>query len=274
MKNTVDREKDTLIKVLRHRHILAELQQEDLERRELEDRLGVSRATSHRYTRTLEEMQLAKKTSDGYVLTELGEDITTAVATFEEEVTSRIRLAPLFDTLRNVTPRIDLDAFIDASVVSVTHGDPYAPLSRFVSLVEETETLRGINTARIAPPYIEEFQRHVLRGMQTALIEHPRIYEDIMESYPQKCVEVCASGNLTLWIREPREVLPFGLVLFDNRVGIGLFNKQNETLKLFVDTDDDEAVEWGTNTYEKYQSDAVILEHFTKRGLRDALERC
>lgn len=274
MKNVLDAETDQLIQVLRHRHVLSELQEERQERRELEDRLGVSRATSHRYVRTLEEMRLANKTNNGYVLTELGEDIATAVARFEEEVTARIRLAPLVDVMRNVTPPIDLDAFIDASVETVTNGDPYAPLTRFVSLIEETEELQGINVARIAPPYIEEFQRNILEGMETEIIENPRIYEGIMEGYPEKCVEVCASGYITLWLREPHEVLPFGLVLFDDRVGIGLFNSQTETLELFVDTDTSEAVEWATQVYERYKSGAVLLENFTKKGLHDALERC
>lgn len=274
MQNILNDGTDHLIQVLRHRDVLAELGREPIERRELQERLGVSRATSHRYVRTLEGMRLAKKTESGYVLTELGEDVASSVATFEEDVTTRIRLAPLADVIRNVTPPLDLDAFIDPSVKSVTQGDPFAPLSRFVSLVEETETLRGINAARIAPPYMEEFQRQILDGMKTELIEHPRIYEDIMESYPEKCVEVCASGYLTLWLRKPREVWPFGLVLFDNRVGIGIFNRQNETLELFVDSDTDTAVEWATDAYEQYKSDSVFLENFTKRGLRDALEQC
>jgi predicted transcriptional regulator len=274
MQNVSDNETDRLIRVLRHRDALAELRQEVVERRELEDRLGVSRATTHRYVRTLEQMRLAEKTNNGYVLTELGEDIATAVATFENEVHTRIRLAPLVDVMRNVTPPMHLDAFTDASVESVTDGDPFGPLSRFVSLMEETETLRGINTCRISPPYIEEFQRQVLDGMETELIEHPRIYEDIMENYPEKCVEVCASGYLTLWLREPREVLPFGLVLFDNRVGVGLFNTENEMLDMFVDTDTDEAVEWATEVYEQYKSNAVHLDNFTKKGLYEALEEC
>lgn len=274
MKNILDEDSDHLIQVLRHRDVLAELKQEDLERRELEDRLGVSRATSHRYVRTLEDMRLAEKTNNRYVLTDLGEDIAAAVAKFETEVNARIRLAPLVDVMRNVTPPINVDAFIDASVETVARGDPFAPLTRFVSLVEETETLRAINAARIAPPYMEEFQRHILNGMQTELIDHPRIFEDIMESYPEKCVEVCASGYLTLWLRKPREVLPFGLVLFDDRVGLGLFNDETETLELFVDTDTEEAVEWATDVYDRYKSDSVLLENFTKKGLREALERC
>lgn len=68
-------------------------------------------------------------------------------------------------------------------------------LTRFITLVQETKTLRGINTCRIAPTYMEEFQGCILDGMQTELIDLPHITEDIMESYPEKCVQVCVSGD-------------------------------------------------------------------------------
>jgi predicted transcriptional regulator len=161
--------------------------------------------------------------------------------------------------------------FVNASIASVEYGDPYAPLTRFVSLVQETETLRGINTCRIVPTYMEEFQQRILDGMQTELVHLPQIAEDIMESYPEKCVQVCVSGNLTLWTHETRDSLPFGLVLFDDRVGIGLFDTKKGTLETFIDTDDAAAVEWATEVYDQYKAESVPLENFTKKGLREAL---
>jgi predicted transcriptional regulator len=274
MKSASEAETDQLIQVLRHRHVFGELKREALERRELEDRLGVSRATSHRYVRTLEEMGLIEQIDGAFVLTELGEDIASAVATFDAAVTTRLRLAPMFAVVHNVTPPVEIATFADASVVSVEYGDPYAPLTRFVSLVQETETLCGINTCRIAPTYMEEFQGRILDGMKTELIDLPQITEDIMESYPEKCVQVCVSGYLTLWMHEARDSLPFGLVLFDDRVGIGLFDTKKGTLESFIDTDETAAVEWATEVYDQYKSESVPLENFTKKGLQDALARC
>jgi phage terminase large subunit-like protein len=43
---------------------------------------------------------------------------------------------------------------------------------------------------------------------------------------------------------------------------------------MFVDTDTDEAVEWATEVYEQYKSNAVHLDNFTKKGLYEALEEC
>ena len=274
MKNTFEARTDELIQVLRHRRVFAELQEEALERRQLEDRLSVSRATSHRYVRTLEELGLIEKTNGRFVLTDLGTDIAATVATFETEVSARLRLAPMVDVMRGVTPPVDIAAFEDATVTSVEHGDPFAPLTRFVSLVQETETLRGINTCRIAPTYMDEFQGRILDGMRTELIDLPQILEDIMERYPEKCVQVCVSENLTLWIHEDRDALPFGLVLFDDRVGIGLFDTTKGTLEAVIDTDDPAAIEWATAVYSQYQSESSHLKNFTKKGLQNAVARC
>ncbi len=274
MKNSFEAETDELIRILRHRHVFAELQDGALERRQLEDRLSVSRATSHRYVRTLEELGLIAKTDGLYVLTDLGTDIAATVATFETEVGTRLRLAPMVELMRDVMPSVDIAAFEDATITSVEHGDPFAPLTRFVSLVQETETLRGINTCRIAPTYMDEFQERILDGMQTELIDLPRILADIMERYPEKCVQVCVSENLILWVHEDRDALPFGLVLFDDRVGIGLFDTTKGTLEAFIDTDNRAGIEWATAVYTRYQSESSHLENFTKTELQNAVTHC
>ncbi len=264
---------DQLIQILRHRYVFAALQTGALERREIEDRLGVSRATSHRYVRTLERLGIVEQTEGRYGLTELGIDIANSVSTFESAVGTRLRLAPLEKATRDISPAVDIASFEGATVTSVSHGDPFAPLTRFVSLVQGTDTLRGINTCRIAPTYLDEFQGRILDGMQTELIDLPAILEDIMVRYPEKCVQVCVSDYLKLWIHEDQDALPFGLVLFDDRMGVGLFDSKTGTLESFIDTDDPTAMDWGHSVYEQYRAESSELANFTKQGLQQALAR-
>lgn len=273
MKGSLETETDELVKVLRHRHVFAELQEEPLERRQLEDRLDVSRSTSHRYVRTLQELGLVEKTNGRYVLTDLGTDIAETVATFETEVGTRLRLAPMMEVVRGATPPVDIAAFEDATVTSVDDGEPFAPLRRFVSLVQETESLRGINTARIAPTYLEEFRGRILDGMETELIDPPHITEDIMERYPEKIVQVCASENVTILIHEDEDTLPFGLVLFDDHVAIGLFHTTKGTLETLIDTDEPAAIEWATAVYDQCKSESIQLDNATLDSLKDAVAR-
>lgn len=273
MTGSLETETDELVQVLRHRHVFAELQEGPLERRQLEDRLDVSRSTSHRYVRTLQELGLVEKTDGRYALTDLGAGIAEAVATFETEVGTRLRLAPMMDVVRDVTPPVDIAAFEDATVTSVDHGEPFAPLRRFVSLVQKTETLRGINTARIAPTYLDEFQGRILDGMQTELIDSPHITEDIMERYPEKIIQVCASENVTILIHEDEGTLPFGLVLLDDHVAIGLFHTTKGTLETLIDTDEPAAIEWATAVYDQYKSESTQLDNATLDSLKEAIAR-
>ena len=274
MKTVSEAETDRLIQLLRHGPVFAELRRGALERRELETKLGVSRATSHRYVRTLEDMGLIEKENGVDRLTGIGEEISTAVAAFDDEGRTKLRLAPMMETLRGIDPPIDVAAFDDASVVGVEYGDPYAPLTRYVSLVQNTETIRGINTCRIAPTYMEEIQGRILDGMETELIDLPPILSDIMDRYPEKCVQVCVSGYLTLFVYGSDRALPFGLVLFDERIGIALFDDRTGSLETFVDTNNSEAVEWANIVYDRYRADSIRLENFTNDGLRDAASRC
>lgn len=274
MKNSFTADTEDLVQMLRHRHVFAALLEEPLERRQLEDRLGVSRATSHRYVRTLERRGLVQKTNGRFVLTDLGTDIAETVGMFETTVSARLRLAPMLDLMRDLTPPVEIEAFEQATITSVEHGDPFAPLTRFISLVQGTKTLRGINTCGIAPTYMGEFQERILDGMQTELIDLPHILEDIMERYPERCVQVCVSEYLTLWIHEDNDALPFGLVIFDDRVGIGIFDTANGTVAAFVDTDEPAAIEWATAVYRQYQDESSRLEQFTKQGLQNAVSQC
>ena len=273
MKSLFEEETDQLIQVLRHRHVLAELKTGALERKELEERLDVSRATSHRYVRTLEEYSIVTKENGRYALTDLGDELADAVAMYETTVGARLRLAPMVAALQSVNPPIEIEAFIDATVTDAKHGDPFAPLTRFITLVKQTDLLRGINTSRIAPTYMDEFRGRILAGMQMEQIEDPEIAEDVMERYPEKCVQVCVSGNLKIWIRELNDSFPLGLVLFDDSVGIGLFESKKGTLTTFIDTDERAAIEWANDVFSNYQAESVELTNFTKQGLRDALVR-
>ncbi len=263
-----------LADIVRQSPVLTALRTEPLDRREIEQRMGISKTSSHRYTRSLAERDLIEKTEGRYRLTAAGDVIEDAAATCLTTVWRAMQLAPVLEAVatRDILA-FDLALFADATVTSADYGDPYAPMTRFVSLLQEAKTVRGINSCMIAPTYMDEFQQRIIEGMETELIDLPEVAEDIMESYPEKCVEVCVSGYLTLWLHEMHDTLPFGLILFDDRAGIGVFNSFPGSLQTFVDTDDPKVIKWAEGVYNQYREEAIYLETFTKAGLRSALER-
>ncbi|MFW6153414.1 MAG: helix-turn-helix transcriptional regulator [Halobacteriota archaeon] len=261
--------RDLLIEVVRRAPMIAALGEGPLDRRELEQRLEISKSTAHRNTTSLAERGLVARTDGKYHLTGYGEAVAGVVATFEADMATTVRLAPLFEAVAGVQPRCPMDAFSDATVTTADRGDPFGPLARFVSLVQETDTLRMYDSYAVAPTYIDEVHGRVLDGLETKVIERPDVAEDIIENYPRKCVELCASEYLTMRLHDD---LPFGLVVFDSRIGVGVRDPDTGSPRAFVDTDDPEARAWAEALFESYWSDATRLRRFNPAALREAIE--
>lgn len=259
---------DGFLKLVRHAPMLEALSDRPLDRQDLEERLGISRATSHRFTRWLGDRGLIERTDGEFHLTELGRAVTATMTSFKTEVATAFRLATVLVTLGDTRPPLPLAAFSDAVVTTPAPGDPYGPMLRYASLVRETTTLRGFNTWSIAPTYMDEIQERILDGMETDLIDPLPVVEDIMDNYPERCVEVCVSGHLTIRLHSS---LPFGLVILDDRIGIAVRDPETNALSAFVDTDSSVAREWAEAVYETYKAESILLESFTKKGLREAL---
>lgn len=270
MNGRVGREdSDLLVDLVRRSPLLEELQRgRRLDRRELQERLGVSRATSHRHLKLLGELGLIEKTNNEFRLTDSGTLLTKALVQFKREARSALRLGPVSQAIEDAPIPIDIEAFAGANVTSAEHGDPYSSVARFVSLVRETDTLRGFNMDVIAPFYLIEIQQRIVDGMVTEDIALPDVVENALVGYPDKCVEACASGNLTIWLHED---LTFGLAIFDDRVGIGIPEQGARTLRVFVDTDSPDVREWAEAVYESYGSEAVRLEAYTRGEFERAL---
>ncbi|MFW5905866.1 MAG: helix-turn-helix transcriptional regulator [archaeon] len=261
--------RDLLIEVVRRAPLIAALREESLDRRDLEQRLEISKSTAHRNTSSLAERGLVERTDGKYTLTEFGEAVADVVTTFETDMRTVVRLAPLFGAVAGVQPRCPIDAFSDATVTTADRGDPFGPLARFVALIDETDTLRMFDSYAVAPTYIDEVHGRVLDGLETKVIERPDVAEDVIENYPQKCVELCASDFLTMRLHDE---LPFGLVILDARIGVGVRDPETGSPRAFVDTDDPDARAWAETLFDSYWSDATRLRRFNPKALREAIE--
>ncbi len=260
---------DVLIDLLRRSPLLEELQREEYDRRELQDRLGVSRATSHRHTKLLEELGAIEKVNGRFKLTESGALLADACSRFKREAGVALQLAPVVEAVKDAPVPIDNEAFAGATVTNTEHGDPHSPLARFIALIRETETLHAFDLDIIAPARLSEIQGRIVDGMETELIGLPEVAKEIIDGYPEKCIEACESGYLTVKLVED---LPFALAIFDNRVGIGVCEPDTRILRVFADTDAPAVREWAWEVYEAYDAEAIEMEGFGPQGLRRVME--
>lgn len=269
MINDAPPHRDLVGEVVRRAPMLAALREGSLDRRGLQERLDISKSTAHRNITSLAELGLVERSDGEYKLTGFGEAVAEAVATFEAEMRTTVQLEPLFDAVAGVRPQCPIDAFSDATVTTADRGDPFGPMARFVSLIKETETLRMFDSYAVAPTYMDEIHGRVLDGLETKVIERPDVAEDIMENYPRKCVELCASEYLTMRLHDE---LPFGLVVLDSRIGVGIRDSNTGAPRVLVDTDDFEARAWAKSLFETYWRDATRLPRFNPKALREAIE--
>ncbi len=248
--------------------MLAALREGPMTRRELEDRLGVSNSTVHRNTRSLADRDMLERSDGKHTLTAFGRAVSDVVRTFEADMHATARLSPLLEAVSDTVPACPTGVFADATVTTAESGDPFGPLARFISLVRETASLRMVDSYAIAPTYIDEIHGRVLDGLETNVIERPDVAADVIENYPKKCVQLCASDFLTMKLHDD---LPFGLVILDDRVGIGVRDAETGVPRMFVDSEADKAREWAESIFDSYWSEATQLHRFNPTGLEEAI---
>lgn len=250
-------ETDLLGDIIRHGPVLEALRDEPLDRPEIEERLDVSRATSHRFTQWLDEQGFVERSEGRFRLTGRGEAIADEVLRFEANVRTVHRLAPLLDVICEDHQEFVIEPFVDATVTLAKPSDPYRPVERFISLLNESETFRGFNTTHMAPLVLDEFHHQILEETDTEIVYLPRTVEKLFETYPERVQDAIDRGYLAL---RTRDELPYGLAIFDERVGIGGYAEATGLMQVFVDTDAPIAYEWAERVYASVRADSEPLD--------------
>lgn len=262
-------DRDLLVDVIGHAPGLEALLDGPRDRRALERQLDVSKTTSYRITRSFEDRGLIEKSRGGYALTDAGEQVWDAVATFATNVQTALRLGPVLGAVHNTGPGLDLEALADATVTTPKHGDVHSPVNRFLTLVAGTDSLRGVNMHAIAPLYIRDIHQRVVDGMKIEAIMMPVVVATYLAELPDEVIEVCQSKNMIAHLHDDP---PCSLVIVEDRVGIGVRGRDSRTLPMFVDTDSPSVREWAEAVFESCKADGVRMENFSPWHLRQAME--
>lgn len=248
---------DELVDVIRHRQLLEVLVEEPLDRRDIQERLGVSRATSHRFTRWLQDNDLAERVDGRFRLTGKGASYADEVVRFERNLRTATALAPLLDSICDYHQEFVIPPFADATVTTATPEDPYRPVARFVALLRESSTFKGFNTTHMVPPAFADVYDHLFDGVETELIYLPDVIDNLLETYPDRLRKAIDDGHLTL---RTREALPYGLAIFDERVGIAGFDEDTGAMRVFVDSDSAIARAWTVRVFDTYRHNSTAIE--------------
>ncbi|WP_226007987.1 helix-turn-helix transcriptional regulator [Natrinema salinisoli] len=241
---------DELLDVVRHRELLEALADEPLDRNDLEARLGVSRATSHRFTRWLEDHDLARRVDNRFTLTGKGQVYADAIGHLERDLRAATVLAPLLESICEAHREFVVAPFADGTVTTATPEDPYAPFARFVQLLRGSDAFRGFNTTHMVPPTLAEPSDRPFDGRDVELIYLPEVVDSLLETHPEQVREAMDAGHLTL---RTREALPYGLAIFDDCIGVAGYDDQTGMMRVFVDSDSAIARGWAERVFETYR---------------------
>jgi predicted transcriptional regulator len=257
---------ERLIDLIRRGPVLEALREAGaMDRRELEQHLDVSKSTVHRFTRALRENGLIERSGSEFVLTPLGEESAAEVAAFSTAIETVWKLAPVLRATSAHGIDFDVAAFTDATVTTAAPGNPYRPVNRFMTLVNETDTLRGLDPASINPLHLDDIYERIVEGMTTDAVFPPAVVAELLTANPERAERAFESGYLTLRVHDD---LPFGLTICDERVGVGIYDDDTGLLRTYADTAAPAAHEWAESVYTTYRDEATELtEHTELSGL-------
>lgn len=237
---------------------LAALARRPQSRADLLEKTKASPSTIGRTLREFEKRQWISKDGNNFEATELGRFVASGMQDLIKLVDTEQRLRDVWHWLPTEASDFTIEMAADAVVTDAKANDPYGPVNRFVSLLEETDHFRFVGyDVPLLEPCKDVLRQQILDGMQTEVIDPPKAAKYILSTYEEHCSEALESGNLTVRVHEA--LPPYGISLFDDRIAVSCYNPDSGTAQVLLDTDAPEAREWAESTYESYRREAELL---------------
>ncbi|MFC7156531.1 helix-turn-helix transcriptional regulator [Halomarina halobia] len=226
-------------------------------RSELWEMTGVSSSTIRRTLREFEERRWIRRGGYRYESTQLGAYVASAMAELIERVETERQLRDVWQWLPDEESGFTIEMCTNAVVTVAAADDPYRPVNRFVSLLRETDRFRFVGfSIALLEPCKDEFRQRIVDGMDAEIVDPPDVARSILSTYPEHCSEPLESGNLTVRLHD--DLPPYGVSLFDHRIGISGYTDSG-TVRVLIDTDAPAAREWAEATYGSYRREARPL---------------
>ncbi len=226
------------------------------DRRDLREATSMSAPTLARILGEFEEYGWIERSGQQYRVTTAGRLVAGGVLEAVDRADAVRRLRPLLRTIPTDAPATDVDALSDARVTVAEPGAPLGPVNRLLSLTDGSESLREFNATSV-----QFFDESVLRsrieeGRRTDLLYERGVVESLLSGHPELLASLIESRTTELSLCES---VPFGLSLFDDRIGVSGYDRRSGALTVFVDTDEYEARRWAERLYESVRSEAMAI---------------
>jgi len=227
-------------------------------RSELWEMAGVSESTIRRTLGEFEERGWVDRDGYQYEATQLGAFVATGMAELIERVEIEQKLRDVWQLLPDEDSGFTIDMCSEATVTVAGPEDPSRPVTRFCTLLEETDRLRitGLDVAML-DSCKTELCSGIVDGMETELINPPRVADYIRSNCPDLFSEALESGNLDVRLHDA--LPPYGISIFDDRTAIIGYDGESVMVRVLVDTDTADTREWAESTFTSHRRKTPTL---------------
>lgn len=202
--------------VARRGGVLRAIDADGVGKRDMDDRLDVSRSTINRSVRELEATGLIERTGGGYRRTLAGQIALEEYDAFESRIDG---VVSGLDALEPLAADTELDAAMldGAEVVLAERHSPHLPVTELCDLLDRGREVTGFAPA-VLPQLVATIRDGVVdRGMRVDLAVTEPVVERLVSAYSDEVQAAADTGNLTL--RSVADDLAYGLLVVETDDG-------------------------------------------------------
>jgi len=237
---------DEFVGLTRRWPVLDALQAGPLDRRDLQERVGVSRPTIHRQLRALGDAGLVTKRDGTFALTPVGELAATEFSRIFEVMDTVSALSQVIPWLPVAELDFDFDRLQHAEVTLPRRNDPYAPTRRMLRTIHGADEIRMLTYTFLPEGDPAARQCFLEEGQSFEGVLDSTLVRSLLED-PASAAHLRELLTRGARIRVAPEQIPTILTIADERVIIGAVDDGGSPQGLIV-TDDEVIRAWAAET--------------------------
>jgi len=250
-------EVEDALSLLKRLPFLSAIRDERLTRRELQERLGVTRTTVYRTTVDLEERELIERTDAGYRLTARGVGATAATEYYGESLALTNRLRPLLEFVDHPLLLRSLHLFADAEILRLDPNEPLRIGDWMRTRIGRTDRYRSLGSAYGSGQRLDEVVESAKAGTSMEVVYSRRDLQWWFDLGEEQMSTILAQPNCTAYVHDD---LPSPLNLFDDTVVVVGVDERTGLPGVCAVTACVEAADWAETMFRRYRREAEPVD--------------
>jgi len=220
---------------------LSALAEQPQSSRQLEEQLGVSRATVHRATKKLVEIGIVEEQGRTFTLTPLG---NVALISAKQSWTALAVGADMEPILRNVDSELLLEnihRFEGSEILVRDNPEPLTIENRIVQSINQSDTMKRVTHWRVwTRDVLNTIVTNVEEGMSYELILPISEWDYLDEGFEDEVERLSSLDSLSVFVNDE---LPFSFYFLEDFVQIPAFDERGNIVAL-AECSNQEATDW------------------------------